>query len=61
MKPVLLGAVAGTRTRDAEVLTRSCTPTNACDWTSDYAMGHATELDEHGPSEESRTDLAASE
>lgn len=38
-KAIPLGAVAGANKKD-EVLTCSATPTDACDWTSNYAKGH---------------------
>lgn len=47
MVPTLLGAVAGTITRDAEVLTRSTSGCDFCDFTTDYAK--ANEMVEDSP------------
>ena len=41
--PKMLGAVAGTRTRDAKVLTGCGTVRTACDMSADYWHGTETE------------------
>jgi hypothetical protein len=47
MVPTLLGAVAGTRTRDTRVLTTAGFDPRACDWMGDY--GRVGDVDSAPP------------
>jgi hypothetical protein len=52
LTPTMLGAVAGTMTPDADVLTGSTCGCSACDGCTDYARTSA--LEHRGPAAESR-------